>query len=212
MAEQTTTTTETTESGSGGAQSTGQSGASSTTAAVSLTREELDRQLAEARRTGERTARESEEIKQLRQKAKQFDDLDAANKTEAEKLAADRDRHKSEAESLRSKYRTALIKSAFTTKALEAGIPADRIDHAYRLADLSAVTVEEDSDAVKGIDVAIKAVPEWVKAAAQAENGQRGRAPNINPDGGRNGQGAGLTREQAIEAEKARLAGTGKYV
>lgn len=180
-------------------------------APVAMTREELDRQLADARRSGERSARDSDETKALRAKAKRLDDLEEQNKTEAEKLAADRDRHKSEADGLRNKYRAALIRSAFTTKALEAGIPADRIDHAYRLADTSGVTVDEDTDAVRGIADALKAVPDWVKAAEPVGTGGRRLAPNINHTGGVNGQGAGMTREAAIEQEKQRLAGTGRY-
>jgi hypothetical protein len=121
--------------------------------------------IAAERRETERRVRESDELKQLRQKAAAFDAEQDTKKTVEERLTAERDEAKARAEQTAQRYRVALIRSSFTTAAMGAGVPPDRIDAAFKLADLSAVEVDEEADKVKGITKAIESLPEWIKAA-----------------------------------------------
>lgn len=181
-----------------------------TTAALSMTREELDRQLAEARRAGERTARESDEVKVLRAAKKKLDELEASQQSEAEREKKRADTAEALAAENATKYRSALIRSSFTTAAITANIPADRVDAALKLADMTGVDVGDDST-VSGMDKAIKSLPAWLSTVeTPPANGQRRAAPNINA-GEQNRDGAGVSREAAIEMEKQRLARTGSY-
>lgn len=133
-------------------------------AQVAMTRDELNRQLDEAKRAGEKTARESDEIKQLRAKAKRADDLEEAQKTEVEKLADRATKAEALAAENATKYRTALIRSSFTTAAITAGIPADRVDAALKLADMTSVDVDAAGN-VSGLDAAVKSLPAWLSVA-----------------------------------------------
>jgi hypothetical protein len=121
--------------------------------------------IAAERRETERRVRESDELKQLRRKAAAFDAEQDTKKTVEERLTAERDEAKARAEQTAQRYRVALIRSSFTTAAMGAGVPPDRIDAAFKLADLSAVEVDEEADKVKGITKAIESLPEWIKAA-----------------------------------------------
>lgn len=156
-------------------------------AAISMSREELDRQLAEARRAGERTAKETDEIKQLRASAKRLQEIEEASKSETEKLTERAAKAEALATERASRYQGALKAAAFKLLARDKGIPADRLDDAYRLADLAAIEVDESTDAVKGMDVAVDALiaaRPWLKDdAAVTANGTRPAAPNLNAGG-----------------------------
>lgn len=161
----------------------------------------LNALLAVERRETERKVRESDELKQLRQKAAAFDAEEASKKTVEERLTIERDQAKQQAEQVAARYRTALIKSAFTTAAIGAGVPVDRIDGAFRLADLSAVEVDEEADKVKGIGKAIESLPDWVKAA---QIGQAGIPGTPKPNGR-------ATSDQKAEEDYQRLKASGRY-
>lgn len=210
MAEQETGTQDTgqqTESG-------GQTGANTSGAGgITFTAEQqahINSLIASERRNTEKQTRESDEIKQLRAKAKRADELEEATKSETEKLADRAAKAEAKVGDLEGKYRSALIKTKFTTAAITANIPADRVDAALKLADMSGVDVGEDGT-VSGMDKAIKSLPAWLSTVETTPaNGQRRPAPNINA-GEQNRDGAGVSREAAIEMEKQRLARTGSY-
>lgn len=143
---------------------------------------------------------DSEETKQLRAKAKRLDELEAAQKSAEERLTAERDEHKTKAETYSTKYRTALIRAAFTTAALGKGIPADRVDAAYRLADLAGVEVDEDADTVKGVDKAVEGLPAWLAAS------DKRAVPDINAGGQSTTQPDPAAREADIR-RRFRLTG-----
>lgn len=169
---------------------TGTSGAT-----VSMTREELDRQLAEARRTAERSVRESEELKTLRANAKRADDLEEAAKTEAEKLADRAAKAEAERDRLVAEVRRGRIEARFTAAALAAGIPPDRIPAALKLADIAAI---EGDDFDRPIADAIKALPDWLKAGGKP-------APDTNSGG----TTASVSREQQVQTALAELRARG---
>jgi hypothetical protein len=159
--------------------------------------------IAAERRETERRVRESDELKQLRQKAAAFDAEQDTKKTVEERLTAERDEAKARAEQTAQRYRVALIRSSFTTAAMGAGVPPDRIDAAFKLADLSAVEVDEEADKVKGITKAIESLPEWIKAAPYS-------GPAAIPQTPRGGSQT-LTREQQIEQERELMRSSGRY-
>lgn len=186
----------------------GQAGASGTTpAAISLTREELDRQLAEARRSGERGAKEGDEIKQLRAAAKRLAEIEEAQKTETEKLTDRAAKAEAEAQRLTGLYRKTRIEAEFRTLASDKGLKGQPLLDALALADLRSVEVADDGT-TKGIDKALEAVLKdrpYLLGSGQ-QNGQR-VAPNINAgDSGRD-----PSREEAIAQAKLQLAGSGRY-
>ena len=127
-----------------------------------------------------RKLQDSEEIKAGRAAQKRLAELEEAQKSEAEKLTERATKAEQLADQRAAKYRAALIRSSFTAQAMAAGVPSDRIDAAYKLADLSAVEVDEDTDSVSGLDAPIKALPDWLKAPAKPA------VPDINAGGGHN--------------------------
>ncbi len=129
---------------------------------------------------------ESEELKGLRAKAKRADELEAAQLTESEKLTRRATEAEARASELEARYRDAAIRARFATSALAAGIPAERIDAAYKLADLGGVSLSETGN-VTGVDEAVKALPEWLRAAAAPAARP---APDISAGAGGHGTAA----------------------
>lgn len=98
----------------------------------------------------------------------------AAKQLEAERKRAER------AES-------AFKKAAFTQAALESGIRPDRVEQAYRLADLSAVVVDLDGETADGIKDAAQAVLETMPELAVQKNSDRPKASTPAPGSNRGG-------------------------
>jgi ABC-type transporter Mla subunit MlaD len=119
---------------------------------------------------------DSDDIKAGKAAQKRLAELEEAQKTETEKLTDRATKAETLAEQRAVKYRTALIRSHFTTQAGAAGIPSDRIDAAFRLSDFSAVTVDEDKDVVTGLEPVVAALPDWLKA----DLNKKPPAPDIN--------------------------------
>lgn len=129
---------------------------------------------------------ESEELKGLRAKAKRADELEAAQLTETEKLTRRATEAEARASALEARYRDAAIRARFATSALAAGIPAERIDAAYKLADLGGVSLGEDGN-VTGVDEAVQALPEWLRVSAAPAARP---APDISAGAGGHGTAA----------------------
>lgn len=200
MPEGTQTATETNGASASGAETqttapTGERGESASY--IQLTREDLNRQLAEARKTAEREARESQEIKDLKKKAARADELEAEKLSESERLAKAAKDAQEQRDSALAAARNAMLKGEFTTVALGKGIPADRINAAFRLADLTGVEVDFAAGSVTGID---KAVDALVKAEPYLV-GTAKTAPDTNT----NGSGQGISREQQVAQALAEL-------
>ena len=133
-----------------------------------------------------------------------------AELTEAERLAAELEEARKQAQAAEEAMgaaltaaNTRLINAEFKALARDANIPADRLSAALKLADLSAVTVDDEGNVV-GVDAAVKAlITEHAYLVAQA---------TPKPIGGAAGGGDPLpdkTKEQLLEAaaEKARKSG-----
>jgi hypothetical protein len=128
-----------------------------------------------------------------------------AEKEEAERLAAEAKAERDKAMLTAAK---SLIKSEFRSLAREMNVRADAIDDAYRLADTSQVTVDDDGNVIGLADV-VKALVETKpylveKAAAQPK-------PIGSPSGGSGGSGGNpgdderkTLEQQLIEAKKAK--------
>ncbi len=129
---------------------------------------------------------ESEELKGLRAKARRADELEAAQLTESEKLTRRATEAEARASELEARYRDAAIRARFATSALAAGIPAERIDAAYKLADLGGVSLGEDGN-VTGVDEAVQALPEWLRVSAAPATRP---APDISAGAGGHGTAA----------------------
>lgn len=137
-----------------------------------FTQDEVNTYLASERRKWS----DSEDMKAGKAAIRRLSELEEANKTEAQKLTDRATSAEKLAEERAAKYRSALIRSHFTTRATAAGIPSDRVDAAFRLSDFAAVTVDEDKDAVDGLDPVIAALPDWLKVDPKAKP----PAPDIN--------------------------------
>lgn len=153
----------------------------------------LNRLLADERRSAERKIKDSDDYKQAVAAAKKLAELEAAQKSAEERLTAERDQYKTQAEQLSARYRDVLIRSHFTALAAAKGVPPDRLDAAYKLADLAAVEVDEDGT-VKGVEKAVESLPKWLSEPA------RPPVPDINSGGGTN-QPDPAAREAEIRAK-----------
>jgi len=116
----------------------------------------------------------------VKAKAKQLDDLEAANKTELERAQAERDTLKAERDAAKAEARATRVQSAVISAASEAGAinPADVM--AVLAAD--AVTVKDDGT-IEGVKEAVAAVlatrPHWKasnKPTGDVDQGGRGGA------------------------------------
>ncbi|HXI14821.1 MAG TPA: hypothetical protein VNM48_00520 [Chloroflexota bacterium] len=172
---------------------------------VSMTRAELDRQMGEARRTAERSVRDSQEVKDLREKAKRYQDLEDSQKTETQRLQDERDREKSRADTAETQRRDALIRSEFAITAPAKGVPADRIKAGLRLLDLDGVTVTETGE-VKGLEKALDAlVKDNPFLTAQAGGDKM-------PQYGTAGQAGAPSREAQIQQAMAEMRRGGRDI
>jgi DNA-binding helix-hairpin-helix protein with protein kinase domain len=124
-------------------------------------------------------------------------------KADLEKALNERQTFEQELEKLRESVRQERIKNAFITAATNANIAY--IDDAYRLADLSAVTIDEDGNVV-GMEDVIKALVEhkpFLLAQAKKEPKPIGESTNAKSDK------SDKSAEQLLReaAEKARRTG-----
>lgn len=133
-----------------------------------------------------------------------------AEMTEAERLAAELEEARKKAQEAEEAKNTALssanqrlINAEFKTLAREANIPADRLDAALKLADLSAVTFDEAGNVV-GAKEAVDAL-----IAANGYLAEKAQPKPIGSPSGGNGDPQDKTKEQTLAeaAEKARKSG-----
>lgn len=137
------------------------------------------------------------------------DERKKAELSEVERLAAELDEARKKAQEAEERGTSAitaankrLINAEFKALAREHNIPADRLNAALKLADLSGVTVDDDGNA-QGVEDAVKALveanPYLVEKAQPKQIG-----------GGTGGSGAGnedeykMLEQQLIEAKKAK--------
>lgn len=108
----------------------------------------------------ERLARERGKYKDyndLKTKASKFDELDAANKSDLEKLTGDRDNWKSQAEANGAKALRALRRSAVVAEAARQGAANPSL--VFSLVNESSLEVD-DEDNVSGVEEAVKTLLE----------------------------------------------------
>jgi hypothetical protein len=176
-----------------------------------FTQDELDKIVAD------RIARERKKIEkfadydELKTKASEYEkaleekrlaELSAQERAEeiAKKFEAERNEYAKQLEDLKSQAQREKIVNAFIKAAPGVNIPADRIDAALKLADLSAVTVGENG--VEGLETVMGALVEQYAFLAEAKRPQKpiGEATNSPKDT------AEKTSEQLLRdaAEKAK--------
>jgi hypothetical protein len=120
---------------------------------------------------GKRLARERKDwLRQLEDETKK------AAMTEGEKLKTEKEEAEKKAASAEAAANKRAIRAEAKVQALAAGIKAERLDHALKLADLAEITVgddgEPDANAVKkAIDAIVKDFPEIVTPAVGASKG-----------------------------------------
>lgn len=120
--------------------------------AKAFTQDDVNRLLADEKR---RLLAEQPDLTELRNKAKQFDDLQAASQTELERERARADAAEKAATAANAAKNEALRRSAVTAAATRAG--AVDPDAVFALLDPSKVTVGDDG-LVTGVDDAVKAL------------------------------------------------------
>lgn len=133
------------------------------TKTLTFTQEELDRIIADRLARQQKKFADYEEIKaKLAEYEKAEEERRKAEMTEKERLEAEKEEALKKAEEAEAKIQEAiqkanerLIKAEFRLLAKEAGIRADALDDAYKLADFSGVEVTDDGE-VKGIDEVVK--------------------------------------------------------
>lgn len=180
---------------------------------LEFTQEEFDATIEKRLGQERKKYADYDELKTERDRLKSEEDArKAAAMTEQERLQAERDeatRKATEATDAASKATTAanqrIIRTEFRLLAKESGIRADALDDAYKLADLSGATVDEEGN-VAGVDDVIKtlvaAKPYLAEAAKPAPR-------QIGGGSGGNDPKPDKTKEQLIAeaAEKARRTG-----
>lgn len=118
---------------------------------------ELEAQLAAERG---KTQKSVTEEKKLRERLKALEGQSAAAKTAEERLA-ELEAEKGELNGKLTAADTRVIRAEAKAEALRQGVKSERLQHALKLADLSAVTFNEEGDPdSKAISAAIKAVIE----------------------------------------------------
>jgi SMC interacting uncharacterized protein involved in chromosome segregation len=154
-----------------------------------------------------------EDIKaRLAEYEKQIEEQKRAEMSELERLQADL-KAKEEAEQtlakqleeLRANVQRERITNAFIKAAPSVNIPADRIDAALKLADLSAVTVDEEGN-VNGLEDVLKSLVEQYIFLAEVKKPQKpiGESTNGNPER------ADKTAEQLLKEAAERAKRTNK--
>ncbi|MGE7271360.1 scaffolding protein [Brevibacillus panacihumi] len=182
--------------------------------AKTFTQEDLDKIVAD------RIARERKkyaDYDEIKKKAEEFEQAEAERKKaemtaqerlEAEKSEALRKAQEAEeaAQRTMSTANQRLIKSEFKLLAKEAGVRADALEDAFKLADVSGVTVDEDGnvDGVKAVIEALIAGKPYLVEQAKKEPRTIGGPSNPSPD-----VATQKTAEQLLKdaAEKARRTG-----
>lgn len=195
--------------GAGGGDGTGGGGAGDGGGEkpISLTSAQLNERLERATRTATADFIKSlgyekpEELKAALDAKKAADDAAKSALELAQEKATQAD---ARAKAADERANGALIRTAAFSEATKAGVPADRIDHAIRLIDLTTIEVGADGS-VKGAAEAVTALLEgapWLKG----DGGAGGGKPNVGAGagGGSNGGGAKpvvLTADQKAMAK-----------
>lgn len=187
------------------------------TAPVQMTREELNRQIEQARNEGAKSARESQEVKELKAKARRLDEIEESSKTELQKAIDRAAQAEAKAGALEGKYRSALVRGSFIGLAVERGLKGQPLEDAIALADLSAVEVAEDGT-VKGADTALNKVLEgrpYLLAGGDASPSGSGQGTGNGrpaPQIGAPGRSQTVSREQQIEQAQREMRERGMSV
>ncbi|ANY67729.1 hypothetical protein BBD42_15590 [Paenibacillus sp. BIHB 4019] len=180
---------------------------------LEFTQEELDALIGREKGRVKSKYADYDELKAERDRLKAEEDArKAAELTETERLQAEKaeaERKAVEASERGDKALKAandqVIRAEFRLLAKEAGVRADAIDDAYRLADLSGASVDDDGN-VTGVDdvvTALLAAKPYLAAEAKKE------PRSIGGGSGGNEENAKKTKEQLIAeaGEKARKSG-----
>jgi hypothetical protein len=184
---------------------TGQRGERGTSApaGVEFTDEQqayINRLMVDERRMSERRVKDSDEIKQLRARARVADQLEGQRHEDRERLEAERDSAKAERAQALAKAENALSRAHFTAVATQRGIPSDRLEDAATLANLSGVHVNLDTSEVTGVEEAVQQLVEsrpWLVGPGVGPRSTQAPRPAPQLNGGAQGQPAG--REARIE-------------
>ena len=129
---------------------------------------------------------------------KQRQDEENAKKTEAQKALEEKAKAEQLAAEIRSKADRRAIVAELKVQAMALGVPADRIDAAIKLTDLSAVKVNDD-DSVTGAKEAIDAC---LKANAFLKATAGSIGTGTNPGAGGSTSPADLGKKMAEERNK----------
>lgn len=150
----------------------------SNTGTVSMTREEYEKEQRKIREAAERAVLNREDVKAALAAKTELDGIKQSQLTEAQRLEQERDNEKNARLKLEADFKAERLKNAFYLEASKAEkpIPAERLNDAMALADLSVVTFNDKGEAV-GMDTAIKTLitaKPWIVAPV---NGGTGVAP-----------------------------------
>ena len=180
---------------------------------VTMTQADLDALIQREKARAKKPFADYDDIKAERERLKEAEEArKLADMSDKERLEAEKQtalEKAQAAEESRDKALTAanqrLIKSEFRAIARESGIRADALDDAFKLADTSAVSVDDDGNVIGVKDVIEALVKDKPYLAEQAKKEPKsiGNPSNPNVD-----QGA-KTAEQLLKeaAEKARKSG-----
>lgn len=142
----------------------------------------------------------------LKKAADQWKQHEDAQKTEVEKLQAQIADWQNRATQADQRRQTAILRSSVMAEAGKQGVPADRIEAAYKLLDTSKLSVDE-SDAVSGLEDAIKALLQANTFLLAATTPNKLPVPRTSPT---NPASDAPISDPVMEQVQARLQGRGQ--
>lgn len=157
----------------------------------------------------ERLKREREkyaDYTDLKAKAAKWQEHEDAQKSELEKLQAQIADWQNRATQAETARKQTLVKSSVMAEAAKQGVPADRLDAAYKLLDTAKLSVDEN-DTVAGLEDAIKALLEANSFLLVATAQSKPKTPSMSPT---NPASDAPISNPVMDQVKARLQGQGQ--
>ena len=181
-----------------------------TTESKTFTQDELDKIVADRISRERKKLEKFADYDDLKTKASEYEkaleekrlaELSAQERAEelAKKFEAERNDFAKKLEELQSQAQREKVVNAFIKAAPSVNIPADRIDAALKLADLSAVTVGENG--IEGLDAVMSALVETYGFLAETKKPQK---PIGEPSNGNQNSEIKTLEAMLAEAKKAK--------
>jgi hypothetical protein len=165
---------------------------------------------ADERRSAVAKFKDSDEFKSLEARARRADELEGTGRQEVEDLTEQLNKAKAERASALAGAEAALMRAQFTALLTQRGVPAERHQDAYLLADKSGIKVSLNEGAVTGAEESVQSLIEsrpWLVGMGIAPQTTQATRPAPKLNGGTHGTPA--TEEARIAAAMAEMQARG---